>query len=117
MCGYDAMGIYWTVAKFVKNHTCDMELFRNCPQQVSTRLIDSVIVSILQHNGHIIRLRDVVGEMQMDHGISILYNKALRAKEYAQNMVYGDPLHSFQLLLSYCYMLERKSKNGDKTLD
>ena len=24
-------------------------------------------------------------------------------------MVYGDPLHSFQLLQSYCYMLEREN--------
>ena len=52
----------------------------------------------------------------MDHGISILYNIAWRAKEYAQNVVYGDSLHSFQLFPSYCYMLEREKPRTVKTL-
>ena len=45
----------------------------------------------------------------MDHRIQILYNKTWRVKEYAQNLVYGDPLHSFQLLPSYIYILEQEN--------
>ena len=47
--------------------------------------------------------------MQSDHGIHILYNKAWRATEYAQNLVYGAPVDSFQKLPSYNYMLEREN--------
>ena len=47
--------------------------------------------------------------MQTNHGISILYSIAWRTKEYAKKVVYGDSLYSFQLLLSYCYMLEREN--------
>ena len=40
------------------------------------KVISSIIISRLQNNGHIIRPRDVVREMQTNHGIQILYNKA-----------------------------------------
>ena len=74
-----------------------------------TKVISSIIVPRLQDNDLIIQPKDVVGEMQTDHGIQILYNKAWRAKEYVKNLVYGDPLHSFYLLASYCYMIEHKN--------
>ena len=45
----------------------------------------------------------------MDHGIKILYSKAWRTKEYAQNLVYGDPLHFFHLLPSYFYLLQHEN--------
>ena len=50
--------------------------------------------------------------MKSSHGIEILYNKAWKAKEYAQNLVYSHPLDSFQMLSSYFYMLEQQ--NNDK---
>ena len=45
----------------------------------------------------------------MDHDIQILYSKAWKEKEYAQNFVYGDSLHFFQPLPSDFYMLEREN--------
>ena len=94
--------------KFVKNHSFQLELFSHYTRQVPTKVITSIIAHKFQDNGHIIRPRDMVGEMQMHHGIEILYNKTWRAKKYAQNLVYGDPLHYFQLLPFYFYMLERE---------
>ena len=47
-------GIYWTIAKFVKEPSCELELFRHYPQQVSAKVISSVIILILQDNGRII---------------------------------------------------------------
>ena len=58
----------------------------------------SFITLKLQKNGCIIHPKDVIVEVQADHDIDILYSKAWRAKEYAQNLIYGDPWHSF----SYC---------------
>ena len=47
------------------------------------------------------RLRDVIREMRADHDIDVLYNKAWRENKYTQNLIYGDPLLCFQLLLAY----------------
>ena len=47
--------------------------------------------------------------MQSDHGIHILYRKAWRVKEYAQNLVYDASMDSFQKLPSYSYMLKREN--------
>ena len=52
--------------------------------------------------------KDVIVEMHTDHVIPILYNKVLRAKEYAKNLAYSEPLHTFQKLLLYLYMLMQK---------
>ena len=52
----------------------------------------------------------MIEQVQAKHGINILYSKAWRAKEYAQNLIYEDPLYSFQLLLSYFYMLEKENQ-------
>ena len=47
--------------------------------------------------------------MQSDHGIHILYDKTLRAKEYTQNLVYDALMDSFQKLPSYSYTLQREN--------
>ena len=73
------------------------------------KVISSIIIPRLQDNCHIIQPRDVVGEMRTNHGIQILYSKAWRAKEYTQNLVYDDPLHSFATVPSYFYMLEQEN--------
>ena len=41
--------------------------------------------------------------------MEIQYCKAWKAREYAQNLVYGHPLDYFQMLLSYFYMLEQQN--------
>ena len=41
--------------------------------------------------------------------MEILYSKAWKAREYAQNLVYGHPLDSFQMLPSYFYMLKQQN--------
>ena len=47
--------------------------------------------------------------MKSSHGIEILYSKTWKAREYAQNLVYGYSLDSFQMLLSYFYMLKQQN--------
>ena len=41
--------------------------------------------------------------------ISKSYTTRLEDKKYAHNLVYGNLLHSFQLLLSYFYMFKREN--------
>ena len=51
----------------------------------------SLINPKLQDNWCIIRPKDVMEHVRADHDIHIVYKKAWRAKEYAQNLIYGDP--------------------------
>ena len=88
-------GSYWAVAKFIKDYSCQQELFNHYSRHMPTKVITSIITSKLQDNRCIICLKDTVEEMQTNHSVQILYNKALKVKEYAQNLVYGDLLHSF----------------------
>ena len=74
-----------------------------------TKVVSIVIVDKLLVNSRVIRPVDVIGEFKSGHGIEILYSKAWKAKEYAQNLVYSHPLDSFQMLPFYFYMLEEQN--------
>ena len=47
--------------------------------------------------------------MHTDHDSQILYIMAWKAKEYIENLIYGEPVHSFQQLSLYLYKLEQKN--------
>ena len=53
----------------IKDHNCELELFKHYPRYVPTKVITSIIAPRLHDNGRVIRPRDVIGEMKMDHGI------------------------------------------------
>ena len=52
--------------------------------------------------------KDVIGEMRTDHDIKILYSMAWRAKEYFEDLAYGEALHFFQKLHRICICLSKK---------
>ena len=59
------------------------------------KVVSTVIADKLLGQGRVIRPVDVIGEMKSTYGMKILYNKTWKAREYAQNLVYGHPLDSF----------------------
>ena len=73
------------------------------------KVVSTVIVDKLLGQDRVIRPVDVIGEIKSTYGIEILYSKAWKAREYAQNLVYGHSLDSFQMLPSYFYMLEQQN--------
>ena len=73
------------------------------------KVVSTVIADKLLGKGHVIRPMDVIGEIKSTYGMEILYSKVWKAREYAQNLVYGHPLDSFQMLPSYFYMLEQQN--------
>ena len=75
----------------MKDHSCQLDLLSNYHREVPTKVIMSLINPKLQDNWCIIRPKDVMEHVRADHDIHIVYNKAWRAKEYAQNLIYGDP--------------------------
>ena len=60
------------------------------------KVVSTVVADKLLDKGGVIRPVDVIGEMKSTYGMEILYNKAWKVREYAQNLVYGDPLDSFK---------------------
>ena len=87
-------------------HSYKLNFRNNCNRQAPTKVITAEIVNKLLVDGYLIRPKNVVVEMRLKHDIGILYNKAWKEKEYAESFVYGEPLQSFQKLLSYLYMFE-----------
>ena len=73
------------------------------------KVVSTVIADKLLDKGRVIRPVDVIGEFKSSHGIEILYSKTWKAREYAQNLVYSHSLDSFQMLLSYFYMLKQQN--------
>ena len=64
------------MGKFVKDHSCQLNLLGHYFRQVPTRVIMSLITPKLQEDGCIIHPKDVVVEMRLKYGIRILCNKA-----------------------------------------
>ncbi|KAK1592906.1 hypothetical protein Q3G72_032260 [Acer saccharum] len=47
-----------------------------------------------------------MSDMQVEHGLGLLYSKALRAKELVEQNVFGPLDLSYQLLPAYCHQLK-----------
>ena len=77
--------------------------------QMPTKVDSTVIADKLLGKGRVIRSVDVIGEIKLTYSMEILYSRAWKAREYAQNLAYGHPLDSFQMLLSYFYMLKQEN--------
>lgn len=88
-------GSYWRVLKFVKDHAYQFDICNQRPQQENTKLIATLIAPQLQQEGRIICPKEMQAYLKEKHGIEILYCKAFRAKQHAQNLIYRDPLQSF----------------------
>ena len=73
------------------------------------KVVSTMVADKLLGKCRVIRLVDVIGEIKSTYGMEILYNKAWKTREYAQNLVYSHPLDFFQMLPSYFYMLEQQN--------
>ncbi|KAK4837032.1 hypothetical protein QYF36_002259 [Acer negundo] len=57
-------------------------------------------------SGISLKPKEIMADMQMEHGLGLLYSKALKAKELAEQNVFGSPDLSYQLLPAYCHQLK-----------
>ena len=64
------------VAKFIRDHSFQLKLFRNCSQQVPAKVVSIMITDKLLAKGCVIQPVNVIGEMKSSHGIEILYSKS-----------------------------------------
>ncbi|KAK2633791.1 hypothetical protein Ddye_028583 [Dipteronia dyeriana] len=98
---------YFQVRSFINEHTCPLEEIHRCHRQASAVIIGEVVAPKLQqHDGQLMRPKDIIADMKTIYGIQIMYSKAHQALDYALSLTYGTHEESFQLLLSFGYVLE-----------
>ncbi|XP_057803157.1 uncharacterized protein LOC131018454 [Salvia miltiorrhiza] len=101
----------WRVIKVVMDHTCHTDLNRTAPRQIPARVVGRYFARKLVGEGVVLKPKEMISEMQRLFGIEINYSFALRARNIAIEMTYGDFGNSYQMLPSYLYML-RMSNPG-----
>ena len=99
-------GEYWVVRMFVKDHTCNIDGFHARFRQASSWTVGELLAPKLRVNGHSLKPKDIMVEMQVEHGLHLLYTKAWRAKDHVEASVFGAPEESFKLLPAYCHRLK-----------
>ncbi|KAK2637551.1 hypothetical protein Ddye_032343 [Dipteronia dyeriana] len=111
-CDFHLRGIkmqkeeYWVVRLFVKDHTCNIDGFQARLRQANSWTVGELLAPKLQVHGHSLKPKDIMVEMQVEHGLHLLHSKAWRAKDHAKAYVFGPPEESFKLLPAYCHRLE-----------
>ncbi|KAK4839480.1 hypothetical protein QYF36_022272 [Acer negundo] len=63
-------------------------------------------INKLAVSGRSLKPKEIMVDMQVEHGLGLLYSKALRAKELAEQNVFSPPDLSYQLLPAYCHQLK-----------
>ncbi|TXG46823.1 hypothetical protein EZV62_026117 [Acer yangbiense] len=99
-------GNYWIVQKFEEEHSCTIDDLHNRNRQASAWLIGEILAPKLAVSGRSLKPKEIMVDMQVEHGLGLLYSKALRAKQLAEENVFGPPDISYQLLPAYCHQLK-----------
>ncbi|KAI9174822.1 hypothetical protein LWI28_023186 [Acer negundo] len=103
-------GTYFQVRSFVNEHSCPLEEIHRRHRQASAVIIGEVVAPRLQqHDGRLMRPKDVIADMKTMYGIQIMYSKAHDALQYALSLTYGTHEEAFQLLPSFAYVLEQQN--------
>ncbi|KAK3198442.1 hypothetical protein Dsin_021857 [Dipteronia sinensis] len=103
-------GTYFQVRSYESEHSYPLEEVHRRHRQVSTVIIGEVIAHRLQqHNGHLMRLKDIMTDMKIMFGIQVMYSKAHAGLSYAIILTYGSHEETFQHLSTFGYVLEQQN--------
>ena len=98
------------VRKYIPTHTCSMDGVEGDHRQASSQVVAECIKSKYMLLGETTYTpQDIVRDMKDDYGVTISYEKAWRAREYALDMIRGTPEESYENVLSYLYMVKNKN--------
>ncbi|KAK2658801.1 hypothetical protein Ddye_005334 [Dipteronia dyeriana] len=102
--------IYFQGRSFINEHTCPLEEIHHRHRQASTVIIGEVVaLRLQQHDGRLMRPKDIIANMKTMYGIQIMYSKAHQTLDYAMSLTYGTHEERFQLLLSFGYVLKQQN--------
>ncbi|TXG48953.1 hypothetical protein EZV62_024828 [Acer yangbiense] len=99
-------GNYWIVRIFEEDHSCTIDALHNRYRQASAWLIGEMLSPKLAVSGRSLKPKEIMTDMRVEHGLALNYTKAWKAKEHAENNVFGPPDMSYQLLPAYCHELK-----------
>ena len=100
------IGDQWEVRKFRKQHCCSLDSVHRRCRKVSAKLIGDLITPKLQVSGQSMKPKEIQAEIQVNYGVTLPYNQCRRAKDHAEDNVFGSAELSFEQLPAYCYQLE-----------
>ncbi|KAH6811026.1 hypothetical protein C2S51_024788 [Perilla frutescens var. frutescens] len=83
-------GVVWRIYKFDGTHTCHMDMSRIALRQVPAWVIAKYFARKLIDEGVVLKPKEMVSELLREYGIQIDYSFALRSRNIAIEMVYGD---------------------------
>ncbi|XP_047249905.1 uncharacterized protein LOC124885699 [Capsicum annuum] len=76
-------------------------------RQGMTKVVAGLILGNYVDTKRIYTPNDIVSDMMREHGISLDYHQAWRAKIKAVKILRGDPTESYQKIPGYLYMLKK----------
>ncbi|KAH6797741.1 hypothetical protein C2S52_022295 [Perilla frutescens var. hirtella] len=102
----------WRVQKFEDNHTCRLDLTRNAPRKMSSKVMAVYFSKKIRYEAAVLKPRAMIAELLKEYGIEVEYGVALRARNLAIEMVYGGHDKSFEMLPAYLHTL--RANNPDQ---
>ncbi|KAH6770984.1 hypothetical protein C2S52_015787 [Perilla frutescens var. hirtella] len=102
-------GGIWRIYKFDNTHTCHMDMGCIAPCQVPARVIAKYFARKLINDGVVLKPRAMMAELVSDFGIQIDYSFALRSRNIAIEMIYGDYEKSYEQLPAFLHMLQTRN--------
>ncbi|KAM6541244.1 hypothetical protein CsatB_005691 [Cannabis sativa] len=97
---------YFKVRKYVKEHTCSLEVIMEDHRQANCNVIGELIKTKFTTIKRVHTPNDIMKDMLDDYGVSMSYSKAWRSREKAIELVRGKTDESYQQLPMYLHMLK-----------
>ncbi|KAH6811822.1 hypothetical protein C2S51_025584 [Perilla frutescens var. frutescens] len=105
-CFAVADGHMWRIYKFNGTHTCHLDMGRIAPRQVPARVLGKYFARRLVDERVVLKLKEMMAELVREFGIHIDYSFALRTRNIAIQMVYGDFDKSYAQLPAFLHTLQ-----------
>ncbi|XP_074341829.1 uncharacterized protein LOC141679222 [Apium graveolens] len=93
------------IRRFVKNHSCALDVRFKGQRQATTSIIADTIKSKFTNIKTTYTVADIIRDMRNDHNINVNYNKAWRSKEKALENMRGNATASYAELYTYLFIL------------
>ncbi|KAH6776476.1 hypothetical protein C2S52_014037 [Perilla frutescens var. hirtella] len=105
-CFAVADGHMWRIYKFNGTHTCHLDMGRIAPRQVPARVLRKYFACRLVDEQVVLKPKEMMAELVREFGIHIDYSFALRTRNIAIQMVYGDFDKSYAQLPAFLHTLQ-----------
>ncbi|KAL6543759.1 hypothetical protein OROGR_010256 [Orobanche gracilis] len=108
---------FWFVRKFDDVHTCVQNVVNTDDRHVKGRVLATHISRKLREDGLFPKPRDIMADVLTEYGIEASYSVAMRARNWAIELIYGGHEASFQMLPQYLHMLQETNPGTVTDLD